>query len=230
MYDPIFDTKEGKAVLKRVIAHYSDVFLPCEEKDRAYYRGLTTKDAARSAGLLRRHDKQRHSHAEDWVAKEDSERRAASLELLAKELVGRVGKLHKSMCFPEIHAVVEEAATAVRKARHPKPTPLLRYDAALMLAWRLKSEPEEVWLHSGTDRGVRTLGIGTAGRKTVTLAELPKPFRKLPAWQVEDILCIYRRVFLRLVTGRDADEALLTEIAQKRPAMGCKHRRCTTAC
>ncbi|GAA4896235.1 hypothetical protein ACFPM3_15925 [Streptomyces coeruleoprunus] len=239
-YEAIFDTEAGKAVLKRVVDHYTDVFLPCEKKDRAYYRGLTTEEAARSAGLPLRHDGQRHGHAENWVAGPEHEenknerrtRREASLAAFADELVQRVGKLRKGMAFPDIHAVAEEAAEAVRKHRPDgrplfKPTDLLRYDAALLLAWHLGVEPEEVWLHSGTDLGVRKLGISTAGRKILTLAELPKPFQELTAWQAEDILCIYKAVFAKLVRGdKPVDDADFGKIKATRQKMSCGHRHC----
>ncbi|MEC4015069.1 hypothetical protein [Streptomyces sp. H27-D2] len=244
-YNKIFDTDAGIAGLTVAVEHYARVFLPCEKKDCKHYRALTLEDAARSAGLLLRHDGQRHAHAESWVEEDqgrDRDRRAASLATFADELADSTEKLYKGLSFHGVHAVVEEAAEAVRKAGAVrktgarkasvlKPMPLLRYDAALMLAWHLGVDPEEVWLRSGTDSGFRYLGCRSGhGKKTVTLGELPKPFQQLPPWQAEDILCIYRRVFGRLVGGKPLDKALFDKIADKRQRLGCGHRRCTAAC
>ncbi|MFC7973982.1 hypothetical protein ACFUT3_01800 [Streptomyces cinereoruber] len=226
-YHPIFDTQDGIVVLKRIVEHYTNVFLPCEKKDRKHYRGLTKEEAARAAGLVLRHDEQRHSHANSWAGKKGPEDSAAALVRFSQALVERAGKLYERMPFPELHDVVEEAAGP---AGPPKPEPLLRYDAALMLAWHLRTEPEDVWLHSGTGRGVRTLGISTKGRKTVILDELPIVFRELPAWQVEDILCIYGLVIHRVREGKLMDEALFAKIEAKQQQMACGHRRCKTSC
>ncbi|MFD9451829.1 hypothetical protein ACFWBC_01835 [Streptomyces sp. NPDC059985] len=226
-YHPIFDTQQGIAVLERVVEHYTDVFLPCEKKDRKYYRGLTTKKAARDAGRLRRHDNQRHSHADSWAGKTGPRKAEDALDRFSEALKQYAGKLYEGMPFLELHDVVEEAAL---RAGSPKPEPLLRYDAALMLAWHLRTEPEDVWLHSGTDWGVRTLGISTKGRKIVTLDELPTTFRKLPAWQVEDILCIYRLVIQQVHGDQPVDAKVFAKIEAKRQQMGCGHRRCKVSC
>ncbi|MER6916021.1 hypothetical protein ABT354_30470 [Streptomyces sp. NPDC000594] len=64
-------------------------------------------------------------------------------------------------------------------------------DAALTLARHRGIEPAEVWLHSGAARGYPKLGPpADHSRATVAVDELPSAFLDLPAWQVEDILCI----------------------------------------
>ncbi|WP_432017889.1 hypothetical protein [Streptomyces hydrogenans] len=241
-FHPMFDTDTGIVGLTDVVKHYQRVFLPCEKKDRKHYRELAREDAARSAGLLLRHDGQRHSHAESWVEGPKTEddkpkrkgRREVSLTAFADELVNLTWKLYEGMPFAQIHTIVLEAAEAVSKGRpggvRPfKPSVLLRYDAALMLAWHLGAEPAEVWLHSGTERGFRSLGF-SGRRKTVAPDELPLPFRKLHAWQVEDILCLYRLLFELVVSGKPVDEAMFARIEAKRQKMGCGHRRCAAAC
>ncbi|MGW4702875.1 hypothetical protein [Streptomyces sp. NPDC004285] len=239
MYDPIFDTEESRAVLGRVVAHYAGTFLPSEEKDRAYYGALKKEEAARSAGLLLRHDGERHSHAVSWVegsrsqegGEERKSRREVSLRAFSDELVERRNRLREGMDFGGVHAVVEEAAEAVGKDRSRgvrtfKPSDLLRYDAALFLAWHLGGAPEGVWLHSGADWGYRLLG--GLRKKLTSLDELPEPFRGLPAWQVEDILCLYKDVFRRVRSRKPVGDAAFEKIAATRQRMGCGHRRCSS--
>lgn len=241
-YDSVFDSEHGIAVLRRFIEHYQLIYLPCELRDAAHYAGLKKEEAARSAGLLLRHDGQRHSHAESWVEGPKGEgdkqkrmkRREASISVFAEELVQRKGDLRKRMPFTAVHKVVEEAAAAVSGRRVGcllpfKPNPLMRYDAALMLAWRLETEPEEVWLHSGAGLGYRKLGGTTKGRKTAPLDEMPLAFRELPAWQVEDILCIYKDVFWRIGRGEEVTARQLAECAHPQ-RLRCGHKGCTAAC
>ncbi|BAJ31007.1 MULTISPECIES: hypothetical protein [Kitasatospora] len=242
VFHPVFGTDTGIAGLADVVEHYRRIFLPCEKEDCKHYRELSREDAARSAGLLLRHDGRRHSHGESWVEGPKTEgdkperkgRREASLTAFADELVSLTGQLYEGMPFARVHAIVEEAAEAVDKSRPGgvrlfKPPVLLRYDAALMLAWHLGVEPAEVWLHSGAERGFRSLGF-SGRRKTATPNELPLPFRELCAWQVEDILCVYRSLFEAVVSGKPVDEAMFARIETKRQKMGCGHRHCAVTC
>ncbi len=73
------------------------------------------------------------------------------------------------------------------------------YDTACRLGLyrRLNLSPEVVYLHAGTQRGAKTLGLDTS-RGYVELDELPKPFRLLEPWECEDFLCIYKARLAKL--------------------------------
>ena len=65
------------------------------------------------------------------------------------------------------------------------------YDTALRIAARLGLEPDRVYLHAGTTAGARALGLDWRAPWIMT-GDLPPALRELPAWQVEDLLCIYK--------------------------------------
>jgi hypothetical protein len=65
------------------------------------------------------------------------------------------------------------------------------YDTALRIGAKLGLEPEVVYLHRGTRRGVRALGLD-ADRTFVALGELPHELRALRPHEIEDCLCIYK--------------------------------------
>jgi hypothetical protein len=68
---------------------------------------------------------------------------------------------------------------------------LLIYDTAqrLCLAMDLP-EPEVVYLHAGTREGARCLGV--RGR-TAVIQALPKEYRRLSSFELEDLFCNYKR-------------------------------------
>lgn len=65
------------------------------------------------------------------------------------------------------------------------------YDTACRLGVYLDLAPEVVYLHAGTDKGARALGVDTS-RGYLEMNELPDPFRLLEPWECEDFLCIYK--------------------------------------
>lgn len=65
------------------------------------------------------------------------------------------------------------------------------YDTALRIGAKLGLEPERVYLHAGTRVGARALGLDWRA-PSILSQDLPSQLRLLPAWQVEDLLCIYK--------------------------------------
>ena len=65
------------------------------------------------------------------------------------------------------------------------------YDTACRLGVYLELEPEVVYLHAGTIKGARALGLDTS-RSYLEMDELPRPLRLLEPWECEDFLCIYK--------------------------------------
>src|SRR6266704_2317835 len=60
--------------------------------------------------------------------------------------------------------------------------------------------PTRVYLHAGTREGAHALGVSKE-RAWVSPEELPAPFQRLRAGQIEDCLCIYRADLQRLDGG-----------------------------
>ncbi|QDU94108.1 hypothetical protein [Lignipirellula cremea] len=68
------------------------------------------------------------------------------------------------------------------------------YDTALRLGSHLDVWPEVVYLHAGTKKGCKALGVAAKGG-TVEMEQLPKPIRSLEPYQAEDFLCIFKYQF-----------------------------------
>ncbi|MDA5286410.1 hypothetical protein [Streptomyces sp. Isolate_45] len=214
MYDRILDSERGRTGLRKVVEHYRRIYVACEEEDRRYYKSLDLDKAIYAAGHLLRHDDQRHDHAQTCSG--------ATLDLFTGRLQARAAHLAGHDVFPTVHETVVEAAGGSL-------APHLLYDAALMLSWHLGFEPAEVWLHSGTEKGYLALGVPEGhGKTTVAIGELPHIFRELDAWQVEDILCIYKRCFRRIRNGGEVTDQLLSKCGNAQ-GMRCKHPQCPAA-
>jgi hypothetical protein len=68
------------------------------------------------------------------------------------------------------------------------------YDTSLRLGSHLNLWPEVVYLHAGTKKGRKALGVATEGG-IVEMEMLPKPIRALEPYQAEDFLCIFKEAF-----------------------------------
>jgi hypothetical protein len=64
------------------------------------------------------------------------------------------------------------------------------YDTALRLGAYLHISPKRVYLHAGTRRGARAIGLNPR-RESVSMDEIPRMMQKLEPREVEDLLCIY---------------------------------------
>lgn len=71
---------------------------------------------------------------------------------------------------------------------------LYRYDTAFRIGAYLGRLPERVYLHSGTRAGARALGLPYQ-KDALEMSEVPAELRHRAAYEVEDILCIYKDVF-----------------------------------
>jgi hypothetical protein len=68
------------------------------------------------------------------------------------------------------------------------------YDTSLRLGAYLKLWPEVVYLHAGTRKGCKALGVATKGGR-VEMKRLPTPVQPLEPYQAEDFLCIFKDQF-----------------------------------
>jgi hypothetical protein len=64
------------------------------------------------------------------------------------------------------------------------------YDSAFRIGTRLNIFPREIYLHAGTRKGARALGLDHRAVK-LKPSVLPAEFSSLEPYEMEDILCIF---------------------------------------
>lgn len=90
------------------------------------------------------------------------------------------------MSFRDLYYRIEQT---LGLRRHQ--SPLLVYDVASRLGWRLDLRPDEVWLHAGPKAGADALRAGLGRPRYRPLADFPTSIRtRLSAAQAEDFLCL----------------------------------------
>ncbi len=95
--------------------------------------------------------------------------------------------------FDDLHSLVDSLIREIRMVGA-----LVVYDVSHRIGAHLELEPERVYLHAGTRKGTRALGLGR-GRDALDLAELPGEFGRLTPAEAEDCLCIYKEAIRRVV-------------------------------
>jgi len=111
------------------------------------------------------------------------------LELARQLLQRNKQRIEACESFEDLIAIV----TAVR-ANVPGFGVLAIYDTSLRLGAYLGKWPTVVYLHAGTKRGCKALGVATKGG-TVEKDRLPDPIQVLEPYQAEDFLCIFKDRF-----------------------------------
>lgn len=104
----------------------------------------------------------------------------------SRKLLRRQTKIEACESFAELIAIVEEATANIYRFGE-----LAAYDTSLRLGAWLGLSPERVYLHAGTRKGARALGLATA-KGYLEMDELPDPLQVLEPREVEDFLCIYK--------------------------------------
>jgi hypothetical protein len=70
---------------------------------------------------------------------------------------------------------------------------LLQESKAQLVGAKLNVFPKKVYLHAGTRRGARALGLDAG--PTLNVSQLPREFRALLPHEIEDVLCIFKDRF-----------------------------------
>lgn len=133
-------------------------------------------EAITEAGLARRPDGKRWDH----------QRRipAPVLERATRQL--RRAALGNACSFADLIARVDRAVRCIRGVGE-----LYIYDTALRIGAHVRLLPTEVYLHAGARVGARALGIDYRAAQ-VPPGQLPPGLGRLEAYEVEDVLCIYK--------------------------------------
>ncbi len=147
----------------------------------SFRRETTLRDAVRRAALARQQNgkKYRHQGRIPVAALQEACRR-----LLAADLEGCAD-------FDELHALVLRLIDPI-----PFIGELTVYDTALRIGAKLGMSPRTIFLHAGSRSGARALGLNWRA-PFLRVGELPEPFRVPDPHEVEDCLCIYKRLFSR---------------------------------
>lgn len=118
------------------------------------------------------------------------------LEHFRRGLLRRRRLLRSCKTFPELMKISENVAAGIWKQSE-----LTVYDTTHRIGAYLGIQPDRVYLHTGTRTGARALGI-KGGIPYVLPAQLPKAFRKLKPYEIEDCLCIYKND-IKLLSEKD---------------------------
>jgi hypothetical protein len=146
--------------------------------EMAYFRDESFPVAIEYAALYKLADGHRHPHS--------YRRKLEALEESYRRLQAVAGEMRKCSSFEALHDLIEREIGGIHDIG-----PLTIYDVATRIGAHLQFEPEKVYLHSGTKKGARALGLGRR-RKTLEKAELPVEFGRLTASEIEDCLCLYK--------------------------------------
>lgn len=104
---------------------------------------------------------------------------------IAGELIRKL-ELRSATSFEEVFQRVQEGIGGLRGAGDRAV-----YDVALRLSAVLGLPPKRVYLHRGSRAGARALGLRTTER-SLSLDAFPPEFRRLHAWEIENLLCVYK--------------------------------------
>lgn len=113
------------------------------------------------------------------------------LEQARKTLQRHADEITACKSFDELLALVEYRTSSIDRFGV-----LAVYDTSLRLGAHLNLWPGVVYLHAGTKKGCKALGLATKGG-TIEMEKLPKPVRALEPYQAEDFLCIFKDAFGR---------------------------------
>lgn len=114
------------------------------------------------------------------------------LEHYRRGLMRKRKSLKSCKNFHELMEISQSVADKIWK--HSE---LTVYDTTHRIGAHLKRRPDRVYLHAGTRDGAKALGIRPR-LPYVFPRELPSAFRQLKPYEVEDCLCIYKRVLKKL--------------------------------
>jgi hypothetical protein len=164
--------------LEPVVRDYIKRHRSRAQGELAYFAGQPTdEDAVSRAGLAEVEGKK---HPHQWRIQ------IAALEESRRRLLDNLSLLREAPSFDELHDLVGRIIGPIDRIGE-----LAIYDAALRIGARFELEPSKVYLHRGTRKGAKALGLDWR-REAIEMHELPRPLQRLTAREAEDVLCIYK--------------------------------------
>lgn len=186
--DPCRRGSRGRRRLRTLAAIVQDYIRRHRYKtvrELRYFRNLRSLgQAITEAGLARRPDGKRWSH----------QRRIPSAALETATARLRHAYVQSARSFADLIARVNTTVRPVRGISE-----LYVYDTALRLGAHLRLLPDAVYLHAGTRRGAKALGLDY-NSDSIPPSQLPAVLHRLRPHEVEDVLCIYKG-WLRKANG-----------------------------
>ena len=113
------------------------------------------------------------------------------MKAVKNRLLLEVDKIKKCTSFEELIKIVENCKESGFGE-------LAIYDTALRIGSNINIYPEKVYLHAGTEKGAKELGLKFSNR-VIEVNELPEELKKLKPYEIEDFLCIYKDEFKNII-------------------------------
>jgi hypothetical protein len=169
------------STMNAIVADYRRQHRSRNSQERRWFElQRSFRDALRLAGRAEGPRQHRLSH-QRRLSRETLRRCEATLLAAEKQLASAVS-------FSALHSLVESLILSIRGVGE-----LMVYDTAVRLGAHRGLEPKDVYLHAGTRAGAKALGLNHRAR-SIPRRDLPAPLRRIPATELEDILCIYKDV------------------------------------
>jgi hypothetical protein len=161
-----------------VIRSYIKDCRPNLVKDLDYYKAMPSLfEAISMAALALNHKGKRHNHQRRL--------KSSTLLLVKEKLLNEYYAIQIAKDFDTLYDIV-------KSARVTGYGELAIYDAALRLGAFLNIFPTEVYLHAGTTIGAKKLLSNKPSKHTIKIENLPEEFHPLTAYEIEDLLCIFK--------------------------------------
>jgi hypothetical protein len=167
------------SALEKSILHYERFRRKFKELELNWFRNQPSLEAAitQAALAIDRHGK-RQSHQRRI--------KRAALESGRDKLLLAIDQIRECETFDDLHGLIEAIVYPISGLGE-----LYIYDSTVRIGAKLGLQPNKVYVHAGTRIGAHQLGLNTKAR-TLDIGALPEPLRRLPADDIEDILCIYK--------------------------------------
>lgn len=175
---------------KEIVQDYIDNHRDNAKEELKYFADQPNlRTAIRVAALAINEEGKRHAH--QWRIPR------ATLEHFRRGLWRRRESLRSRKTFPELMEITGKVAAAIWKN-----SKLTVYDTTHRIGAYLGVEPDRVYLHAGTREGAKALGF-KGSLPFIFPSELPKAFRRLKPYEIEDCLC-RRKDALKLLRHGEA--------------------------
>jgi hypothetical protein len=175
--------------LPAIVRHYASNFRDKARNELAFFKKAPTfRDAIGAAARSEIYDDDKQR----WKRLSHQSRiTKAAIRRATTALLGAADWLDECADFDQLLAEVERAIADI-----PGIGELYVYDVTLRIAAWKDLSPDKVYLHCGTRDGAKALGLDVRG-KVIERSLLPPALRKLPATDLENMLCIYKSSFRR---------------------------------
>ena len=168
--------------LQAIVRTYTRQIRPRTQAEIDWFaRQLSLDDAIEKAALAVNSRGKRYSHQRRLTK--------AALKQAFRTLRDRSEAMEEARDFDELFRIIGAAVKPIHGIGE-----LYIYDTSFRIGAKLNLFPTKVYLHAGTRRGVRALGLDASG-VTLKVSLLPKEFRALEPHEMEDVLCIFKDKF-----------------------------------